>query len=262
HWKARLHEVIFEADTPKGKAFDVLLFVAILGSVIVVSLESVARLDAKHHDLFVLLEWGFTLVFTVEYVLRLSCVGRPSKYALSFFGIVDLLAILPTYLGLLFPGVQTFLVIRALRLLRVFRVFKLTRMLGEATALKNSLYNARSRIAVFLTMVGILVAITGATLYVIEGPEAGFTSIPVGMYWAVVTLTTVGYGDIAPQTALGQSLAALLMIMGYSLIVVPTSIITAEMTRTDPISTQACPECSREGHDRNAIYCKYCSAAL
>ncbi len=263
-WRHRLHEIIFEADTPAGKAFDVALLLAISLSVLTVLLESVDAIDARYHTTLVAAEWIFTILFSIEYVLRLICVRKPHRYALSFFGIIDLLAVLPTYLSLLIPGAQQLLVIRALRLLRAFRVFKLSRYLSEAQALRRAVWASRSKVTVFLTSVLIVVIIMGAAMYLIEGPKRGFTSIPQSMYWAIVTMTTVGYGDAAPVTALGKAVAALVMILGYSFIIVPTGIITAELAHGAgrAVSTQACPDCSREGHDPDARHCKFCGSPL
>lgn len=264
-WRARLHEIVFEADTPEGRAFDIVLVVLILAAVVTAMLESVQTLPAGLRDALRLAEWGFTALFTVEYGLRLVSVQRPLRYATSFFGVVDLLAVLPTYLSLLFPGSQSLLVIRSLRLLRIFRVLKLTRFLSEAQALRRALLQSRPKITVFLTTVLVAVSIVGAAMYLVEGPENGFTSVPMAMYWAVVTMTTVGYGDISPGTAVGKLLASILMILGYSLIIVPTGIVSAEMAQQAaraPISTQACPACSREGHDADARHCKWCGATL
>lgn len=263
-WREHLHEVIFEADTPTGKAFDVALIVAILASVVVVTLDSVEEVNRRHHDALVVAEWLVTLAFTVEYVLRLVCVRRPIHYAVSFFGVVDLLSILPTYVGLFVPGAESLLVIRSLRLLRVFRVFKLARFLSEATELRASIHAARAKLAVFVVTVVISVVIAGTAMYVVEGPEHGFTSVPKGMYWAVVTLTTVGYGDVTPETPLGQMLSVVMMILGYSLIIVPTGIVSAELALAGHhrITSQHCPACSREGHDADAVYCKYCGEKL
>ncbi len=262
-WRATLHEVIFEADTPAGKAFDVALIVVILCSVATVMLESVAEIAAGWGPWLVYAEWFFTGLFTVEYVLRLLSVRRPLAYARSFFGVVDLLAVLPTYLALLVPGSQYFLVVRILRLLRVFRVLKLVQYLDAAGVLSRALRASRPKITVFLVAVATLVVTVGALLYVVEGADSGFTSIPRSVYWAIVTLTTVGYGDIAPQTPLGQFLASIVMITGYGIIAVPTGIVTVELSRSErPVSTQACPVCSAEGHDVDAVHCKYCGAAL
>ncbi|MCB9557364.1 MAG: ion transporter [Deltaproteobacteria bacterium] len=262
-WRERLHIVIFEADTAGGKAFDVALLIAIVASVLCVLLESVATIDRQYRQALILAEWVFTVLFTIEYILRLLSVGKPWRYALSFLGVVDLLAILPTYISLLLPGSQSLVVVRALRLLRVFRIFKLRRFLAEAEALKRALLNSRAKITVFLSSVLVCVVITGAAMHLIEGSKSGFTSIPQSMYWAIVTMTTVGYGDIAPVTPLGKGMAALIMVFGYSMIVVPTGIISAEIASANArISTQACPECSREGHDANAVHCKFCGARL
>ncbi len=263
-WRGRLHEIIFEADTPAGKAFDVALLWAIVLSVIAVSLDSVPSIQQRYGEALRLIEWGFTALFTVEYVLRLLAVQRPSRYALSFFGIVDLLAVAPTYLSLFWAGSQSLLVIRVLRLLRVFRVLKLSRFLSEADVLVRALRASRPKIVVFLGTVLTVVVIVGAMMYLIEGEANGFTSIPVSMYWAIVTMTTVGYGDIAPHTVGGRILASALMILGYGVIAVPTGILSVELaraSRTD-VSTQACPNCSREGHDADAQFCKFCGSEL
>lgn len=259
-WRKILHEIIFEADTPAGKLFDVGLILTILISVVVVMLDSVAGIRERYGEFLRLLEWIFTLLFTVEYFLRLLCVINPIGYARSFYGIVDLLAVLPTYLSLILPGTQYFLVIRMLRILRVFRVLKLVQYLSEANTLRRAVYASRRKIFVFLYTVLIIVTIVGALMYFIEGPEHGFTSIPRSIYWAIVTLTTVGYGDIAPLTSIGQSIAAFVMVLGYGIIAVPTGIVTAELSREvkKEISTQVCPHCSAEGHDYDAVYCKYC----
>lgn len=259
-----LHEIIFEADTRAGKIFDVALIVTILLSVIVVMLDSVASVRQEHAPLLHLLEWVFTIAFTIEYLLRLYCVGQPLRYAASFFGVVDLLAILPTYLSLILPGSQYLLIVRMLRIVRVFRVFKLAQYISEGQTLRRALYASRRKIGIFVYVVLILVVIIGALMYLIEGEASGFTSIPRSIYWAIVTLTTVGYGDIAPVTSVGQALAAVVMIIGYGIIAVPTGIVTAEMAKESArqVSTQACPECSAEGHDADARYCKYCGAKL
>ena len=263
HWlRHRLHEIIFEADTPAGKLFDVILILSIVISVIVVMLDSVADLNVQYGQLFVFLEWFFTIIFTAEYVLRLSCIGRPSKYARSFYGIVDLLSILPSYVSLFLPSGKFFLVIRILRLLRVFRVLKLVQYVGESNYLQRALWASRRKISVFLLSVFLLMIIFGSVMYIVEGAENGFTSIPRSIYWAIVTMTTVGYGDISPQTSLGQAIASLVMILGYGIIAIPTGIVTAELTHKQNISTQVCPECSAEGHDINAKYCKFCGADL
>lgn len=263
-FRAQLHEVIFEADTPVGKAFDVALIISILLSVVAVMLESVEHIRASYGTALRVAEWAFTIVFTIEYGLRLYSVDKPLRYARSFYGVVDLLAVIPTYLSLLTPGTQFLLVIRLLRILRVFRVLKLVQYLQEASMLGKALRASRRKITVFLFVVITMSVIMGSLMYFVEGAENGFTSIPRSIYWAIVTLTTVGYGDISPQTNLGQALASLIMIMGYGIIAVPTGIVSVELSRVDfdNISTQACPACSAEGHDSDAAYCKYCGERL
>ena len=263
-WRLRVHEVIFEADTPAGKWFDVLLILAILTSVLLVMLDSVSSIQEMYGQVLLGGEWFFTILFTVEYLLRLLSVGRPTAYATSFFGVVDLLAILPTYLSYFFPGAQYLLVIRILRVLRIFRILKLVQYLGEARLLIQALRASMRKIIVFLFTVLTLVTIFGALIYLIEEPKHGFTSIPKSIYWSIVTLTTVGYGDISPQTILGQLLSSLIMIIGYGIIAVPTGIVTVELAQAfkRQISTQACPECSAEGHDKDAKFCKYCGSRL
>jgi voltage-gated potassium channel len=264
-FRSKLHEVIFEADTKAGKLFDVILIAAIILSVIAVMLDSVKAIQIEYGRILYILEWTFTIIFSIEYLLRLYCVGKPLKYAGSFYGIVDLLAILPTYISLLIPGSQFLLVIRLLRVLRIFRVLKIVQYIGEAKQLKQALTASRRKITLFLFVVIIIAVIVGSLIYLIEGEENGFTSIPKGIYWAIVTLTTVGYGDISPQTGVGQLLAAMLMIMGYGIIAVPTGIVTVEMgnlKKDKKISTQSCPECSADGHEPDAVYCKFCGAKL
>ena len=263
-WRAWLREVIFEADTPLGKAFDVGLLIVIMVSVVLVMLESVADFAARHGTWLDVAEWVITALFTIEYLLRLSCVPKPFQYARSFFGIVDLLAILPAYLSLLLPGSESLLVIRAVRLLRLFRVFKLVRYLVEANVLATALRASVPKVIVFLGTVVVMVMIMGSAMYLVEGPESGFTSIPRAVYWAIVTMTTVGYGDITPQTVPGQMLAALAMLLGYAIIAVPTGIVSAEMVRSQriPLTTRTCDECFSEGHAVTARYCRDCGAAL
>ena len=265
HWQTVLQEVIFEADTPLGKAFDILLIVSILLSVIAIMLDSVAAVRLHFGGFLYGIEWLFTIIFTIEYILRLMCVGKPFKYAISFYGIVDLLAIIPTFISLFLPGSQYFLVIRILRILRIFRIFKLAPYLGESRILMKALRASSRKITVFILTVMTLVVIFGSLMYVIEGGNNGFTSIPRSIYWAIVTLTTVGYGDISPQTILGQTMASMVMVTGYAIIAVPTGIVTVEMSKAfggRKVSTQSCPECSAEGHDADARYCKFCGAAL
>lgn len=265
-WRQRMHEVIFEADTPAGKTFDIVLLIVIVVSVIVVMLDSVTEIHTRYSRLLARAEWLITIMFTVEYVARLTCLRRPLRYASSYYGIVDLLSVLPSYLGLFFGGSHSLLVIRALRLIRIFRVFKLSRYLSAAHALVVALRETRERITVFLAVVLTLVLIIGSIMYLIEGtlPDTEFTSIPRSVYWAIVTMTTVGYGDIAPQTVLGQVLAAAVMILGYAIIIVPIGVFSAEMVaeRKRIVSTQACPCCGAEGHDMDGVYCKYCGAKL
>lgn len=265
-FRSRLHGVIFEAETPAGQAFDLALIAVILASVLVVMLESVAPVRARHGPLLVRLEWIFTLLFTVEYLVRLWVVRRPLSYARSFFGVVDLLAILPTWLSLVLPGAQALVVVRTLRVLRIFRILRMGRFVGEARVLALALRSSRRKVTVFLLGILSVVSIVGALLYLVEGEAAGYSSIPMAMYWAVVTLTTVGYGDIVPQTALGKALATGIMILGYGVIAVPTGIVSAEMVAAarDAAreSTESCPSCSREGHDREAVFCKWCGARL
>jgi voltage-gated potassium channel len=262
-WRAKAHEVIFGADTPAGKAFDIALIVTILLSVVAVMLESVAPVRARYGSVLRVTEWVITILFTIEYILRLLCVGQPARYARSFFGVVDLLAILPTYISVIIPGAQALAVVRVLRILRVFRVLKLVQYVDEARVLRQALWNSGRKILVFLFVVFTIVIMVGALMYLVEGEDAGFTSIPISMYWAVVTLTTVGYGDVAPLTAMGRFLSALLMIVGYGIIAVPTGIVTTELVRGQREITQhACHECSLEGHDPDAKFCKGCGAKL
>ena len=263
-WRRKLHEVIFEADTPAGKLFDIVLIVCIVLSVAAVMPDSVGTFQRSHGALLTAIEWIFTILFSVEYLLRLSCVGRPLRYATSFFGVVDLLAVIPTYLSLLLPGSHYLIVIRILRVLRIFRVLKLVQYLNEAQLLLRAIHASRRKVAVFLMTVATLVIILGSLIYLIDGEENGFTSIPRSIYWAIVTLMTVGYGDISPRPDLGQALAAVAMILGYSIIAVPTGIVTVELTRAAKagVSPQCCSNCSLEGHDEDAIHCKYCGAGL
>ena len=264
-WRKRLHEIIFEADTAAGKAFDVLLMISILASVIAVMLDSVTPIRASLGVTLNRIEWFFTLLFTLEYILRLLCVKQPIRYAVSFYGVVDLLAIVPTYLSILIPGSHYLLVIRVLRILRIFRILKLVQYLAEARLLVEALKASGRKITVFLFTVITLVIILGSLMYVIEGEAHGFSSIPRSIYWTIVTLTTVGYGDISPQTAIGQLLASVVMILGYGIIAVPTGIVTVQLSdvyRKKKITTQACPSCSAEGHDPDAIFCKFCGAKL
>ena len=269
-WRRKLHEIIFEADTTAGKAFDIILLVAILLSIVVVSLETVKEFD-PYDSVFKVTEWILTILFTIEYILRLVCVPRAIRYATSFFGVVDFLSIVPTYLTLFDRGTRSLVVIRAFRLLRTFRVFKLARMLSEAAVMRRAVWEARGKIVVFLASILIVVTVSAVAMYVIENTFASpnepseFTSIPQAMYWAVVTMTTVGYGDIVPKTHLGKMPSALLIMIGYSLIIVPTGFVSAELVRSKlsrPVSTQACPHCMAEGHEHDAVHCKYCGGKL
>jgi voltage-gated potassium channel len=263
--RARLHEIIFEADTRAGRLFDLALIWLILLSVATVILESVRSVRAQYGDVLYALEWLFTLLFTAEYLLRLVSVRHPVRYARSFFGVVDLLAIIPTYLSIFVPGSQYLLVIRILRLLRVFRLLKLSEYVDEADTLRSALRASRRKISVFISAVVLLVVIIGALMYVIEGEEHGFTSIPISVYWAIVTLTTVGYGDLSPRTPFGQILASIVMVIGYGIIAVPTGIVSVELAqaaRQRRVTRKSCPSCRAEGHDPDALCCKYCGASL
>ncbi|UZR95804.1 ion transporter [Chondrinema litorale] len=264
-WRSKVHEIIFEADTFWGKTFDVALILIIIFSVIIVSLESVTSIRVKYGGTLKVLEWIFTFLFTLEYIARVFSVLKPSRYIFSFFGIVDLLSIIPTYLSLFIVGAHSLLVIRTLRLVRIFRIFKLVHFIGEAKQLVTALRASGRKITVFLVTVLCITVIMGTIMYLVEGEENGFTSIPISIYWAIVTLTTVGYGDIAPSTVMGQSIAAFIMIMGYGILAVPTGIVSVELAKTNPdlqMTTQACPNCSAEGHDYDAKFCKKCGSEL
>lgn len=263
HWRSRLHQIVFEAETVGGKTFDILLLWTIIISVVVVILESVQSIRADYGRVLLGMEWGLTIVFTIEYILRLISVRKPLKYATSFFGVIDFLAIVPTYVSLFMPGVQYLLAVRILRLLRIFRILKLAEYVSEAETITLALKASSRKISVFLLAVLALVTISGSVMYVIEGEEHGFTDIPTSIYWAIVTLTTVGYGDISPQTPIGKAFASLIMIMGYGIIAVPTGIVTAELSRSArAISTLFCSECHTQDHDADAIFCKYCASKL
>jgi voltage-gated potassium channel len=259
------YTVIFEADTRAGRAFDLLLMIAILVSVAVVIMDSVQRLSSRYGQLFDLLEWAFTLLFTAEYLARLWCVRRPSRYARSFFGIIDLLAFLPSYLALLFPQAVAFQEVRTLRLLRIFRILKLSAYVAEYRALGQALRASARKILIFVSVVLMAVLLLGSTMYVVEGPENGYTSIPTAVYWGIVTMTTVGYGDVTPHTDLGKLIASLMMLIGWGILAVPTGIVTAEMTARRFIrqpTTRTCHECLSEGHEADAKFCKDCGARL
>jgi len=265
-WKNKIHEVVYEADTPAGRLFDITLLWVILFSISVVMLESVESIKIVYGAQLEILEWSFTILFSIEYILRIISVQKPLKYMLSFYGVVDLLSILPTFLSVFFVGSRSLIVIRSLRLLRVFRILKLGHFIGEADGLMRALKASKAKIIVFLFAVLSVTFILGTVMYLIEGStiDSGFTSIPRSIYWAIVTLTTVGYGDIAPQTVLGQFIASIIMIIGYAVIAVPTGIVSSEIVKSDnkKISTQACTHCSMDGHDLDAEYCKYCGEKI
>ncbi|MFS4468170.1 ion transporter [Maribacter sp. 2210JD10-5] len=278
NWKNRLHEIIYEADTPMGKWFDLALIALILLSVVLIMLESVKEIDAKYHDTLLTLEWVVTIFFSVEYIARIVSIKKPSKYIFSFYGIIDFISTIPLYLSYIFAGSQVLLAFRVFRMLRIFRILKLVQFIGEASQLKKALRASRTKIAVFIYVVLILSVIMGTVMYLIEGDEAGFTSIPRSIYWTIVTLTTVGYGDIAPQTNLGQFIATAIMILGYGIIAVPTGIVTVEFSKQSKdgdetakvqdqyedvhLNTQSCPYCSAEKHRDNAKHCYNCGNLL
>ena len=264
-WREALHTIIFGSETRSGKAFDIVLIISITISITAVMMSSVESFRAQHQQALHYIEWTFTLLFTIEYLLRLICVRKPWLYFRSFFGLVDLLSILPTYLALFFPGTRFMMVIRVFRLLRIFRIFKLAEYMDEAQVLVSALVTSSRKIMVFLYAVLTLAIVFGSLMYVVEGSEAGFTSIPKSVYWSIVTLTTVGYGDIAPQTTLGQFIAAIIMIMGYGIIAVPTGIYSVELVKSynqEKISNNACSDCGETGHDIDASFCKYCGYQL
>lgn len=269
NWKAKLHELIYEADTPAGKLFDLVLLITIIASILLVMLESVKSIDAKYHTFLNVSEWVITFLFTFEYIARIITVKKPLHYIFSFYGIIDLLSTIPKYISLIFGGVHALAALRALRLLRIFRILKLTRYLGASNNLIRALKASRAKISVFLFVVVIVAIILGTIMYLIEGEENGFTNIPKSVYWCIVTLTTVGFGDIAPQTPLGQFIASLIMILGYGIIAVPTGIVSAEYsTQVNPkeepqkpiidLNTQSCPNCSVSKHKDNAEFCYNC----
>lgn len=264
NWRKKLYEVIFLSDTVAGRAFDLALIGMILISIVVVSVESVSDLAPWIYKVTRITEWALTVVFTIEYVARILALRHPRHYILSFFGIVDLLALLPTYLALFFAGSQYLIVIRGFRLLRIFRILKLFRFMGEANLLYNAIRSSMPKIIVFLITIINAAIISGTILYLIEGEASGFTSIPRSIYWAIVTMTTVGYGDISPTTPLGQTIASIIMILGYAILAVPTGIVSVELAQAQNAGRQSisCPACSKEGHDSDAEYCKFCGHAL
>jgi len=261
--KNKLYKIIFRSDTPAGKGFDVLLIISILLSVIVVMLDSVQYYNNKYGDILYAMEWFFTLLFTVEYLLRIYCINKSLIYMKSFFGIIDLLSILPTYISIFFPAYRYLTIIRILRVLRIFRVLKLIFYIGEANLLMDALISSRRKIIVFLFFILTLCTIIGSIMYLIEGEANGFTSIPRSIYWAIVTITTVGYGDISPQTELGQLFASFAMILGYATIAVPTGIISAEYTTMKhKFNNTVCPDCGNEDHEDDAKFCRTCGSTL
>lgn len=263
NFRKSLYRIIFGSTTPGGKAFDVVLFFLIAASVLVVMLESVKSIDEKYHSLFRVLEWIFTSAFTLEYVLRIYCLDRPRKYIFSFYGIIDLISTLPTYLTFFVTGSQMLITIRVLRLLRVFRVLKLSRFISESNSLWVAVLASRRKISVFLFTVFLITIIAGTLMFLIEGPESGFTSIPRGIYWSIVTLTTVGYGDISPTTPVGQAFAAIIMILGYGIIAVPTGIVTSEMSKVERLDAEfCCQNCGCKGHKKDAAFCYSCGESL
>jgi voltage-gated potassium channel len=269
--RRRMFDIIFEADTPAGRRFDIALVFAIMLSILVVVLDSVPGLHKDYGDTLNAVEWMFTVLFSIEYLARVVCVQRPWRYATGFYGVIDLLAVMPTYFSLLVPGSELLLDIRILRLLRVFRIFKLTLYIEEYTRLGEALAASRRKIMVFLSVVLMAILILGTVMYVVEGPKNGYTSIPVAMYWATVTMTTVGYGDITPHTHLGKAIASFMMLMGWGILAVPTGIVTAEIAanRNDRrrgavrlLAERQCAACGSAGHEAGARFCKDCGEAL
>jgi voltage-gated potassium channel len=262
-----LYQVIYQAHTPAGKGFDIALIISILASVLTIVLESVAEFSQQYGELLVKIDWIFTILFTIEYCLRIFCIHRPIKYIFSFYGLIDLMSIVPSYISLFIPGSHCLQVIRILRVLRVFRVLKLVQYVNQSNLLLNALLASRQKIAIFLFTISTLLVIFGSTMYLIEGPEHGFTNIPVSIYWAVVTLTTVGFGDITPKTDLGRAISAVVMIIGYAIIAVPTGIITTELSQElkkqqTRLDRRLCPKCRKPGHEIDANYCRICGTEL
>jgi voltage-gated potassium channel len=264
-WRTKLHDTIYESNTKAGKAFDIALLVFIFASILVVMLDSIGHYHKTYGHIFYILEWIFTALFTIEYILRLVSIKKPLQYVFSPLGIIDLLAIIPSYLSILFAGAQSLLVLRALRLLRIFRIFKLTHFLTEMEFLKIALTTSLKKISIFMLAVFTMVIILGSVMYLVENGRNGFDSIPDSIYWGIVTITTVGYGDISPVTAWGKFIASIMMFIGYGIIAVPTGIITTDIAiaaRNKKHGTESCPGCGKEGHDRDAKFCKYCGSAL
>jgi voltage-gated potassium channel len=264
-WQQKLNSVIFGSESKSGKWFDIVLLIVILLSIIGVMLESVPSINLKFGIELAVFEWIVTILFTLEYIARLLCLKRPIKYVLSFYGLIDLVSLLPTYFGVFLSGAEPLRVLRCVRLLRVFRILKLNQFVEDSKNLSRALKNAKNKIIVFLFVILMLVIILGTVMYLVEGSEGGFTSIPRSIYWAIVTLTTVGYGDIAPITSIGQFIASIVMILGYAIIAVPTGIVTNELItdkKNGKLTNHACPSCSKDGHDENANFCKYCGNSL
>jgi voltage-gated potassium channel len=264
-WRSRLHTVVYESNTVAGKTFDVALLVLIFASILVVMFDSVDWMHERYGDLFYALEWGFTIIFSIEYLLRLISIRKPLGYIFSFLGIIDLLAIVPGYLSMFVAGTQSLLVLRALRLLRIFRIFKLTHYTSEMRFLGAAVKGSLRKISIFMLIVLMLVIVLGSLMYLVEEGENGFHSIPDSIYWAIVTITTVGYGDISPATAVGKFIASFIMLIGYGIIAVPTGIITTEMAlaaKKKEEVNEVCPRCGKEGHDEDARYCKKCGERL
>ncbi|WP_037320455.1 ion transporter [Salegentibacter sp. Hel_I_6] len=265
-WKSKVHEIIYEADTPSGKFFDIALLVVIFASIILVMLESVSSINVKYYWHFYIAEWIITIIFTIEYILRIIAIKKPKNYIFSFYGIVDLLSTIPTYIAFIFGGHNLLFAVRALRLLRVFRILKIARYVGESNRLLLALRNSRPKIIVFLFAVLIICIIMGTVMHLVEGEEGGFDNIPLSIYWCIVTLTTVGFGDIHPVTPAGRFIASFIMIVGYGIIAVPTGIVTSEITRSQkdkiPTNTQACPHCNETNHLDKAEFCHNCGKVL
>jgi len=264
-WRLRLYTIIFEADTRAGRLFDIVLLGFIVASVAVVIADSIESMHARHKTLFTVLEWIFTAAFTAEYIARLACVRRPLRYARSFYGVIDLLAVLPTYFAFFAPGMSALIDVRVLRLLRAFRIFKLAEYVEEFGALGEALYSSRRKIFVFMIFVMLVVMVMGTLMYVVEGPQHGYTSIPVGVYWAITTMTTVGFGDITPHTDFGRVIASTMMLLGWGTLAVPTGIVSAEFTSRRILrvpTTRTCHECLSEGHAQAAKFCCDCGSKL